>query len=353
MQKKSVALSAIILFFMFVPKVFSQSSDPSDTLKVIVRILPAKPVLNINRDSIYVGQSVTLTASNCNGKITWSGGATTNTLTVSPTKTQYFTAFCTSNFGCIGAQDSIKVNVSTLQNPTASPQTICDGESTTLTASGCIGGTIKWNNGLTGRSISVSPAYESGSTTTAPVFSETTFSYTCTYPNNGQSQEAKVAVKVNFKPQVPTITANPAKIITNGSSTLSVSNCVGTVEWQKDNAGVWANDGIGATKTITLTKSTTYRARCTSAQGCSSAYSNGNTVIVSSPVPNVTASAQEVCQGTNVVLTASGCSGTYKWSTGSVSPSITVSSQTNGFFEVVCQDSAGASTSKKVRLSLQ
>lgn len=353
MQKSILALIAIFCAFFIQNEVFAQSSDPSDTLKVIVRLLPSKPNLSKNRDSIYVGQAVTITAANCNGTITWSNTTTGNTLTVSPTQSQFYTAYCTSSFGCIGPKDSIKVNVQNIPTPTASPQTICDGESTTLTAYGCSGGTIKWNTGQTGAIVSVSPTYSSGSVTPAPNFSETSYSYTCTYPNNGQSQAASVMVKVNARPQVPVISANPTTILTNASSTLSVANCSGTVQWQNQNSGTWVDDGTGATKTATLTKTSNYRARCTSPQGCLSNFSGAFTITVASPVPNVTASAGDVCQGTVVKLTASGCSGTYKWNTGQITSIINVNTQSGGIYEVVCQDTAGTSAAKKIKFTLQ
>lgn len=353
MQKSILALIAIFCALSFNNEVFSQSSNPSDTLKVIIRLLPSKPSLSKNRDSIYVGQAVALIASNCNGTITWSNGTTGNSLTVSPNQTQFYSAFCTSTFGCVGSKDSIKVNVQNLRIPTASPQTICDGESTTLTAYGCSGGTIKWNTGQTGAVAVVSPTYSAGAVNPPPIYSETTYSYTCTYPNNGQSQSASVAVRVNFRPQVPAISASPTTILTNGSSTLSVSNCSGTVQWQKESSNTWTDDGTGASKTVTLSKTTSYRARCTSAQNCSSNYSGAFIIAVSSPVPSVTASASDVCQGTSVILTASGCSGTYKWGSGQTTPSITVNTQAGGVYEVSCQDTAGISAPKKIKFSLQ
>ncbi len=353
MQKSILALIAIFCAVSFNNEVFSQSSDPSDTLKIIIRLLPSKPSLSKNRDSIYVGQAVTLTASNCNGTITWSNGITGNNLTVSPNQSQFYAAFCSSTFGCVGSKDSINVNVQNVPTPTASPQTICDGESTTLTAYGCSGGTLKWNTGQTGAVIVVSPIYTAGNVTPLPTYSETTYSYTCTYPNNGQSQAAAVTVKVNFRPQVPVISASPTTISTNASGTLSVINCSGTVQWQKESANTWSDDGAGASKTVALSKTTNYRARCTSVQNCSSNYSGAFAITVSSPVPNVTASASDVCQGTSVTLTASGCSGTYKWGAGQTTPSIVVNTQSGGVYEVSCQDTAGISAAKKIKFSLQ
>jgi hypothetical protein len=348
-----MALMVFFCAFFNSKLVFSQLSDSNDTLKIIIRLLPTKPTLSINRDTIYVGQNVALTASNCNGVITWSNGANATSISVSPNQSQYYWAFCTSNFGCIGTKDSIKVNVKNLPIPTASPQTICDGESTTLTALGCVGGTIKWNTGQTGASIVVNPSYTAGSITPSPAYSESSFSFSCTYPNNGTSQSASVIVRVNARPQVPIISANPTSIKTNASSTLTVSNCIGTVEWQKENTNSWIDDGMGSTKTVTLSKTTNYQAKCVSPQNCSSAYSGAFIITVSSPTPNVAASALEVCQGTNVTLTASGCSGTYKWSTGETNSAISINTQTNNLVEVVCQDSAGISTAKKIKFTLQ
>lgn len=86
------------------------------------------------------------------------------------------------------------------------------------------------------------------------------------------------------------------------------------MQWQKERANTWSDDGTGASKTVALSETTNYRARCTSAQNCFSNYSGAFTITVSTPVPNVTASASDVCQGTSVTLTASGCtSGEIQW----------------------------------------
>ena len=82
-----------------------------DTTFVTIRKLPSKVSLTMNTDSIYLGQKTTLTASGCAGTVTWSTGQTAASIQVSPTTQTFYSAFCTSAFGCVGVKDSLKVLV--------------------------------------------------------------------------------------------------------------------------------------------------------------------------------------------------------------------------------------------------
>ncbi|WP_188771078.1 Ig-like domain-containing protein, partial [Emticicia aquatilis] len=62
--------------------------------------LAPSPSINVTNATICSGGSATLTATNCTGTLSWSTGANTTAITVSPTTTTTYTATCNLN-GCI------------------------------------------------------------------------------------------------------------------------------------------------------------------------------------------------------------------------------------------------------------
>lgn len=127
--------------------------------------LDLDPVVSVaaSPSAICLGNTVTLTASGAN-TYTWNGGATTSSITMSPTANTGYTVTGTSALGCTGtlnvASTSVIVNPLPVLSTTASASTICLGGTVTLTASGSgLGPTsYSWTSNLTGtNSISTSP----------------------------------------------------------------------------------------------------------------------------------------------------------------------------------------------------
>ncbi|MBK8670920.1 MAG: hypothetical protein IPN89_16320 [Saprospiraceae bacterium] len=131
----------------------------------------------------------------------WSNGATTSAITVSPTSTTTYNVTVTDSNGC-QASTSLTVTVNPLPTPAIAGNTvICNGGSTTLTASG---GTIYvWSNGASTSAITVSPT------------STTTYNVTVSDANGCQASTS-VIVTVNPLP-TPAITGNT--VICSGGST--------------------------------------------------------------------------------------------------------------------------------------
>ncbi len=209
---------------------------------------------------------------------------TISNATVAMAGTYTVTATNISN-GCT-ATATANVTVNAL--PTASitgTNTICNGSSTTLTASG--GGTYSWNTGVTVAAITVSPTVS------------TTYSVTVTNVSNGCTATATANVTVNAS---PTASITGTNIICNGSSTTLTASGGGTYSW---NTGAMV-----AVITVSPTVTTTYSVTVTNANGCIAVASRTVTV---NALPTATATGSTVCVGGNLAATATG-GDAYSWS---------------------------------------
>jgi hypothetical protein len=132
----------------------------------------------------------------------------------------------------------------TITSTAVSPATITNGQSLTLTANGCTGGTVLWSNSATTVSIAVTPA------------SNTTYTFTCTVsPCTAVTSSSFV---VNVSPLLPPILTSSAVSTCTGSSvTLTATACAGggTVTWSTAQTGLV----ISVSPSVT----TNYIATCT------------------------------------------------------------------------------------------
>ncbi|MGJ5643411.1 hypothetical protein I3217_14915, partial [Formosa sp. S-31] len=160
--------------------------DVSATDAVTVNVT-ALPVADAgNNQTIEQGESVTLTATG-GTSYKWNTGETTASITVTPNQTRTYTVEVFNDGGCSdSAQVRVTVNIPTVEveADAGDDQTICAGESVTLTASG--GSAYVWSNGETTESITVSP-------------SETT-TYTVTVSEGDVSATDDVTVNVTALP---------------------------------------------------------------------------------------------------------------------------------------------------------
>ena len=143
----------------------------------------ATPVIAANNATICSGNSVLLNASGAT-TYSWSSGATTSSISVSPAANATYTVQGITN-GCTGIK-TVTVTVKTTPTVSVNSQTICSGNSAQLTASGAT--TYSWSSGATTSSVSVSP---SANTT-----------YTVTGLTNGCTNSTTAFVSVN---QLPTV----------------------------------------------------------------------------------------------------------------------------------------------------
>lgn len=219
------------------------------------------PVVVYNAAGTY---DVTLTATNANGNNT-------------TTSTNYIT-------------------VNSLPPANAGPdQSICNGASTQLNASGVT--TFSWSpvTGLSDPNIS-NPVANPATTTT----------YTVTNTSGGCSATDDVTITVNALPNVG-ITANPSAICAGSSTTLTASGAY-SYTWSPSST---LNASTGTTVTASPNSSATYTVTGTDITGC---INTANVSITVNPNPNisVTAAQDTICIGSSTTLTASGAA-FYSW----------------------------------------
>ncbi len=221
-------------------------SDKSNTFRITVNTAAgAVPLITASKNYLCAGESITLSATGCAGTLLWSDGQQGASITVSPTATTEYYAICklSANQCGSGRSNTVKINVTNLPKPrvTCSTDSICPGETVTLTIRDCLG-TPKWSTGETTTSIIVAPTQ----TTSYSVICK---SGTCVSPNSDL-----YTIKVT-KALSPTIVASATEIDPGQSVTLTAQGCdIGTISW--------SNGDSGRTIVVTPNGTQSYYAQC-------------------------------------------------------------------------------------------
>lgn len=284
------------------------------------------PAVIVTGDTVICnGESTTLTGSGA-GNFYWNNGATTPSITVSPTgNTRYSLVVVASN----GYTDSSVVNVRVNQlppvaiNPAAAA--ICIGNSATLTGTGALG--YLWSTTAISSSITVSPS------NTTP--------YSVTGADaNGCTASATATVTVNQLP-TPVITPSSAAVCNGVSATLTASG--GTIY-------AWSNSGNTAAITVTPANTTTYAVTVTDANTCS-ATTSATVTVYQLPVASVTPTSTAVCIGNSATLTAGGGT-SYLWGGSETTAAITVTPANTTTYTVTVTDANTCTGSASATVSV-
>ncbi|RYU92762.1 right-handed parallel beta-helix repeat-containing protein [Emticicia agri] len=257
-------------------------------------------------------------------------------INISPTTTKtYSIVSITDASGCAtstGFTGTPTVTVNPIPTkPTITPTAIaiCQGTSTTLTASACAGGTLNWTGGLTGTSISVSITKS--------------YKVACTQLGCTSDSSDVATVTVNPIPTKPTITPANTAICIGSSTTLTASACAGgTLNW---------TGGLtGTSITVSPTETKMYKVACTQLD-CTSDSSSVTTITVN-PIPTtpvIAASSLELCMGESATLTVSACAGgIVKWTGDLSGSSITISPTASKSYKATCTQLNCTSDSSEV-----
>lgn len=270
--------------------------NASSTTTIVVNS-PTNLSISPAATTICAGQSATLTASGA-ASYSWSpGGATTSSITVSPTTTTVYTV---SSPGCISPATAT-VTVPPSSGITVNSPSICAGQTALLTASGA--SSYSWSAGANPTGANTADA--------SPL---TTTTYTVTGTNSGCSTTGTSTVTVN---PIPVVSVNSPFICPGTTATLTAGGA---------NSFSWS---AGATPTglntadVSPAASTTYTVTGTTL-GCSNTAVSAVTLSM-----NISVDAgpdDTICFGgsTAIAATPGGAGYIYSWSpaTGLSNPGI-------------------------------
>ena len=254
----------------------------------------------ISNDTVICNGSAFLTA-NGQGALTpysylWNTGDTLNSIVVSPSATTNYIVTI-SDFCVAQKTDSVLVKVSKPVILTTN-DTVCSGETGTVTANATGGVSYLWNNGTSQPSLSDNPNI---TTQYSVVVTDTL----------GCTDTANAVIEVNALPIV--IISNDTTIC--DGETIDITASGGIIY-------LW-NTGDN-TQTISLSPSSTsnYSVTVTDSNGCEN---SSSMEIAINPVPNATITPEQdtICRGASTVLHAAG-GNTYLWNIGSSASSIVV-----------------------------
>ena len=212
----------------------------------------ALPTVTVNSATVCAGTSTILTAGGAN-TYSWNTGATTNSITATPTVTTDYTVTGTNAQGCKGTAVAV-VTVRPGPIVTVNSVTLCAGTSGTLTANGAASYT--WSTGSHATSISGTPTVSA--------------TYTVTGSNDfGCTSSAVAVVTVN---PLPVITASSETICAGGTYTLCSGNSApSTSSWYTMVNGVKSATSFSTSPcvVVTPTANTSYNVVVTNTNGCS------------------------------------------------------------------------------------
>nr|WP_266364386.1 SdrD B-like domain-containing protein [Tellurirhabdus rosea] len=287
------------------------SSCNSQPAKVTITVnTPPTPEVFCSASRICPGETVVLSVGSCTGTPLWSTGATTSSITVSPTVTTSYTVVCRSGQCSSDPSQAYTISVEAPAAPviTASTLEFESGQPVSLSATGCGTGQVVWSTGATGTSIVVDPV-------------ATTSYYAQCRINNCLSDLTTITIKKKGDCNVPapTVTVASSEVCSGGSATLTATGCTsGTI--------VWSNGMTGSSITVNnLTRSEQFTAMCKRDAFCMSAPSSPVAVnVLFINAPTIVSSKPVICPGDTTTLSALGCPGQIVWSTGETTGSIIV-----------------------------
>lgn len=309
--------------------VYAQNScSTTATLSMTVDVLQAPNVVISGNNSMCDNAQEVLTASGAT-TYTWDSGATTSTISITPTVTTVYTVTGTDAIGCM-AMKEYTMNV--LPSPTVqvsgSTVAVCPGQTVALTASGS-GALFIWSDGFIGANHTI----QAPSATSV-------YTITNTYTNSCFTQ---ITYTFNVLP-------GPALAI--AGNTVVCDKALATYTASGANSYVWNNGSTSPINSFIVNTSTTITVVGTATNGCVDSLSKS---IVLVQTPTVTISGNDtICQGGTANLVASS-TGTvnYSWNSGANTQSISVTPVGTFTYSVIASNGACSDTaSHEVFVSL-
>jgi gliding motility-associated-like protein len=293
---------------------------------VTVNPTPTSPTVSATNNTICAGQSTIINATGStggNGIIynvydSSSGGNFLGVapLSVSPTATTTYYIETINSDSCIALGGRVPITITVNPTPTsatisATNDTICTGQSTTITASGSTGGTISYNfydAAIGGNFLGTSPLTVSPSTTTT-YYLEVINSDGC-IANGGRQP---YTITVNPTPTPATITTTNDTICAGDSTVITASGSSGgTIIYSFYDAIIGGNFIGNSPLTVSPSSTTTYYLEVSTSSSCTASGGRQPVTIVVHPtptLPTITVSNDTICEGDSTIIIASGSTG--------------------------------------------
>lgn len=342
----------------YIVAVTKNGCTTKDTIDIVVTpILTVNPTISVNPGTtVCPTTDLTFSVQNpqTGASYTWTGpnGFSSNgaTPTLNDSKkidSGYYKVVVSLN-ACSMGEDSVFVNITdTIQPPVLTGNgPVCEGDTLRLNAATIYGGTgvtFTW--------------YEASGGSFTGNFNRLTYNnaaltdggqYVVQLGVNGCTAYDTLNVTVKPTPPAPTL-SNDGPVCEGENINLTATNTMSGVSysWSGPN-GYYSNTQNPTITNTQLNEAGTYYATST-LNGCESA--NGSTTVVVNPTPNpqIISDKQEICEGSGMVLTATGnVAGTYSWSApnnqSSASATITINNATlseTGIYTVEVTSSQG------------
>ena len=217
---------------------------------------------------------------------------------------------------CGAVLDSMNIFINPIPlAPSASGSTICQGNSTTLSAT-APGGSYAWYDAASAGTLLIT-----NQNYTTPVLNGTTTYYVQTTQLSCTSARTAVTVTVNPTPALPT--AAGATICSGSTASLTATAPGGTYDWYNAaTGGALLTSGPGFTTPV-LASTTPYYVQST-ISGC--AGPRTTVTVTVNPIPAApTAFDATICSGSSATLTATAPGGSYDWYTAATGGTLLVS----------------------------
>ena len=297
-------------------------SDTSSVTSVTVNPDPPPSISTSGTTVFCIGDSVILLAIAANSYLWSPTNDTTQSITVTTSGT--YNVQVTDSNGCTATAPDTIVTVNTLPTPTVSStgNTICQGDSVTLTSS--VATNYLW--------------IPSGDTTQSITIDTTgNFNVFVTDSNGCSDTSTVITITVNSLPTA-TVTVNGTTSFCQNDSVVLTANTASSYAW---------SPGSEITQSITVVSSGNYSVSITDSNGCSD--TSGVTLITVNPLPTpiITAGGPTtLCPGDSVTLTSS-LAANYLWiPLGDTTQA--VSADSTGNYSVLVTDSNGCSNTSAV-----
>lgn len=314
----------------------TENCTAEDEITITVHDLPNLTLVESNASCGLDNGLITANATGGQAPYTynWSNGANTNE--IDGLAAGSYTLTLTDANGCGTTQSATISNTTEATVDAGSNQTICAGESTSISAPGTGPGpyTYQWNGpdiSGSGATVSVSPT------------STDTYFVTLT-ASNGCTAEDQITVYVNDPPTVD-LGSDPSICQGESLTITSSSSGTGTLSY------LWDTGAVTENITVNPDSTETYELTVTDAEGCT--VTDEITVIVHA-LPNLTLLDTDAsCGLDNGQITANVSGGqapyTYNWNTGATTE--VIDSLSGGIYTLTVTDDNGCSAIQSVGIS--